>query len=154
MITQKCANCGAMMTPLTDGRTLKCPYCEAKVQVAIGTDQLAAGLKLDLEDTENFVHQLASALHTHLGQRTKVKHDGARVVHFELNLDPHLFVAKVDTTGVVAQYKKLVRGIALKTQHHPLDAWVRMLVEALAAHANENARVAQVLAQLSPKERS
>ena len=51
---------------------------------------------------------------------------------------------------MVGQYKKLVRGIALKTQHHPLDKWVELLIASLAAYANENARVAQVLSQLKP----
>ena len=151
MTTQlKCPNCGAMMTPLTDGRTLSCPFCNSKVQVAIGSDQLALGLKLDLNDAEEFLHQLANALHTHLGPRTKVKMEGDRVVHFEINLDPHLFIAKRESGGVVGQYKKLVRGIALKTQHHPLDKWVELLIASLAAYANENARVAQVLSQLKP----
>jgi hypothetical protein len=150
MSSQKCPNCGAMMTPLSDGRTLTCPYCAAKLQVAIGTDQLAAGMKLDISNAEEFLHQLATQLHTHLGQRTKVKLEGSRIIHFEINLDPHLFIAKREAGGVVGQYKKLVRGIALKTQHHPLDAWVDLLTQALAAHANENARVAQVLAQLKP----
>jgi hypothetical protein len=60
-------------------------------------------------------------------------------------------VAKRETHGIVTQYKKLVRGIALKTTHHPLDRWVQLLTEALASHANENARVAQVLSHLQPK---
>ncbi len=150
MNSQRCANCGAMMTPLADGRTLSCPYCGAKVQTAIDSEQIAQGLKLDLGNADEFLHQLASSLHTHLGTRTKVLLEGTRVVHFELNLDPDLFVAKREAHGVVAQYKKLVRGIALKTQTHPLDKWVELLTRALASHANENARVAQVLAQLKP----
>jgi hypothetical protein len=41
---------------------------------------------------------------------------------------------------VLTQHKKMVRGIALKTATHPIDAWVDMLMRALAAHANENSR--------------
>jgi predicted RNA-binding Zn-ribbon protein involved in translation (DUF1610 family) len=147
---QRCANCGAMMTPQTDGRTLSCPYCAAQVQTTIDSQQLANGLKLDLANADEFLHQLASSLHTHLGTRTKVLLEGTRVIHFEINLDPDLFVARRESSGVIAQYKKLVRGIALKTHTHPLDKWVELLTKALAAHANENARVAQVLSQLKP----
>lgn len=148
MSEQKCPNCGAMMTPQSDGRTLTCPFCDAKLQVAVGADQLAKGMKLDLADAEAFLDQLATALHTHMGDRTKVRHEGGRVVHFEINLDPDLFIAKHEGGRVVGQYKKLVRGIGLKTVHHPLDMWVQLLVASLASNANENARVAQVLALL------
>ena len=42
----------------------------------------------------------------------------------------------------------MVRGVALKTTIHPLDIWVGLLAKAIAAHVNDNARVAQVLSQL------
>jgi hypothetical protein len=147
----KCLNCGAMMVPRSDGRIFTCPYCSAEAQVAIESGQIAAGLKLDLANADQFLQELAMALHGHFGERTKLKLEGTQVQHFEVNLDPHLFVAKRETHGIVTQYKKLVRGIALKTTHHPLDRWVQLLTEALASHANENARVAQVLSHLQPK---
>jgi hypothetical protein len=140
-----------MMVPRPDGRIFVCPYCSAEAQVAIDSQQLAAGLKLDLSNVDTFLLELSAALHGHFGERTKLKLDGAQVAMFEVNLDPHLFVAKRETHGIVTQYKKLVRGIALKTTHHPLDKWVQLLTEALASHANENARVAQVLSHLQPK---
>jgi hypothetical protein len=143
-----CQNCGAVMAPQADGRTYACAFCEAKQQVAIGSDQIAAGLQLDLSNVDDFIHKLAHELHQTLGSRTKLKLEGTVVTHFEINLDPDLFVAKRESHGVVAQHKKLVRGIALKTVAHPLDQWVVLLSKALASHANENARVAQVILQL------
>jgi hypothetical protein len=136
------------MTPRPDGRIHVCPFCGAEAQVAVGADQIGAGLKLDLANVEQFLSQLAHALHGNMGNRSKLELDGTRVVRFELNLGNDLFVALRESDGVVTQHKKLVRGIALKTAIHPVDRWVDLLAKALAAHANENARVAQVLNQL------
>ena len=136
------------MAPGSDGRTYVCAYCEGKQQVAIDSAQIAEGLKVDLSNVDAFIHRLAHGLHGHMGTRTKLILEAGVVSHFEINLDPDLFVAKRGPTGVVAQHKKLVRGIALKTVAHPLDRWVDLLTRALAGHANENARVAQVVSQL------
>ncbi|MCE9576137.1 MAG: transposase [Deltaproteobacteria bacterium] len=144
----RCSTCGAAMKPDANGRLYACHYCGAEVQAAIDATQIAAGLKLDLANADAFLNGLATALHGHLGTRTTLRAAGGRVDHFEINLDPDLFVVKREGHGVVAQYKKLVRGVALKTHTHPLDRWVQLLTKALASHANENARVAQVLATL------
>jgi len=144
----RCTSCGASMTPREDGRVHACPYCGAEVQVAIDSKQIALGLKLDMKNVDAFLTRLAGALQTALGDRTRLQLDGTQIIVFEVNLDPHLFVAKRSSRGLVAQYKKLVRGVALKTATHPLDQWVEMLTEALALHANENARLAQALTQL------
>jgi len=142
----KCANCGASMTPKTDGRVHSCPYCGAEVQLAISSEQIASGLALDMKNMDAFMTRLAVSMLDALGDRARVQKDGERIIVLELNLDPHMFVAKREQKGgVLAQYKKLVRGVALKTATHPLDRWVAMLMDALAEHANENARVAQAL---------
>ncbi len=49
------------------------------------------------------------------------------------------------------RHKKMVRGIALRTETLAADRWVHLLTEALARHANQNARAAWVLAQLGGK---
>ncbi|HEX3343769.1 MAG TPA: hypothetical protein VHS09_04310, partial [Polyangiaceae bacterium] len=58
------------------------------------------------------------------------------------------FTLKREGGHVVAQYKKLVRGIALKTKEMPLDQWVEKLSESLARHANVNAQAGALAAQL------
>ena len=146
--TVHCKECGAPMHPQPDGRILGCPYCGAQAQLAVDGESLAAGLKLDLSNTEAFLLGLANSLHGHFGERTKLHVDGDRIMLFEINLDPDMFIARREHHGVIAQHKKMVRGVALKTATHPLDRWVQLLAKALAAYANENARVAQVLAQL------
>ena len=149
MSTQiRCSNCGAMMKPAADARVHVCEYCGAQAQVAIDGDQLAAGLRLDLQNVEHFMFQLAHSLHQGLAGRSRFETVGERVELFELNLDPDMFVARREAQGLIAQHRKMVRGIALKTAVLPIDRWVEKLTNALAAHANENARVAQVLARL------
>jgi hypothetical protein len=147
----KCTSCGASMTPKqTDGRTHQCPYCGAEVQVAITADQIANGLAFDLKNVDAFLEKLAAAVDDALAGKARVhRDDGARIVILEINLDPHVFIAKREQSGaVIGQYRKLVRGVALKTATHPLDRWAQMLVEHLANHANENARLAQALGKL------
>lgn len=144
----RCQNCGAPMKAGFDPRFSACPYCGVEAQVNVGGDQIAAGLRLDVTNIEAFLTGLADGLHGHLGERTKLRVEGGRVQHFEINLDPDVFIAKRESYGVIAQHKKLVRGVALKTNTHPLDRWVELLSKALAAHANENARVALILSQI------
>jgi hypothetical protein len=144
----RCESCGAVMKPRPDGRIYGCEYCGSELQAAVDAEQIGAGLRLDLANAEAFMVELSRALHGHIGERTKLHTEGTRVMGFELHLEPDLFLVKREIHGIVAQHKKVVKGIALKTTTHPLDAWVLLLSKALAAHANENARVAQVLATL------
>jgi hypothetical protein len=143
----RCNHCGAPMTPHADGRIYACAHCGSQEQVAIDSAQIAAGMKLDLADVEGFVFGLARSLQIALPDRTRVLHEGQRIVLLEL--DPHLFVTRREPQGgFTAQYKKLVRGVALKTKTLALDAWVQQLTKQMAEHANQNAKLAQVLAQL------
>ena len=50
-----CHHCGAPMQPGADGRLYKCGYCGTKAQVAIGADQIAAGMALDMSNIETFL---------------------------------------------------------------------------------------------------
>jgi hypothetical protein len=145
----RCEECGAPMRPHADGRRYVCEHCSAERQVAIDTEQLAEGLRLDLSNVEAFVAGLAASMLKALPDRTRILHEGARIVLLELNLDPHMYVTKREPQGhFTASYKKLVRGVALKTKVLPLDQWVQQLTVAIADHANDNAHLAQVLAQL------
>jgi len=144
-----CARCGAMMTPQPDGRTYACAYCQTRVQVAIDGQQIAAGMHLDLANAAAFLNQLAGTLSQGFAEQSKIVANGPEVVSIEVSLEPHLFVAKRQGTGVVAQHKRISRGIALKTKTLPLDEWLSLLTESLAKHANTNARAAWVLQQIT-----
>jgi|SRR5579883_2888088 len=144
-----CNYCGAMMVPQFDGRTYACPYCKTQMQVAIGADQIAAGMALDLANVDRFLSHLANTLHQGFHEHTRIDANGTVVMAIEINLEPEVFMARREGQHVVAQHKKVVRGIALRTQTLPLDRWVEMLTQALATHANQNARAAWVLGQIT-----
>jgi hypothetical protein len=143
-----CGRCGAPLAAADDGRTYGCKYCGAVMQVAVDAEQIAAGMNLDLTNATAFLHRLAHTLETAVGDRTKIHRSGVEVVGIELDLAPDVFLAKREAHGVLAQHKRMVRGIALKTATHPLDHWVAMVTAALAAHANENARATAALSSL------
>ena len=136
------------MTPQPDGRTYVCLFCRAQIQVAIDGKQIAAGMALDLQNADAFLLRLAQVLTTGFAEQTKVQHHGGQIVLRQIDLDPDLFIAKRERQGVLAQHKRVVRGIALKTVKHPLGLWVEMLTDRLAAHANTSAHADQVLRQL------
>jgi DNA-directed RNA polymerase subunit RPC12/RpoP len=145
----ECERCGAVMAPQEDGRTYACAYCKARILVAVEAQQIAAGLRVDLSNAESFLAQLAATLSTGFAERTRVESRNDRVVLLELNLDRDVFVARRETRGLVTQHRLVVRGVALKTVTHPLDRWFELLTGALAAHANTNARAAEVLSRLT-----
>jgi hypothetical protein len=146
-----CTNCGAMMTPTWDGRVYSCPFCRTKLQVAISADQIAAGMALDLANVDAFLGKLASTLWQGFQENTRIQAQGTWVQSIEVNLDPDVFLVHREGQRAVAQHKKMVRGVALRTKTLTLDVWVGMLTEALANHANTNARAAWVLQQLGGK---
>ena len=145
----QCESCGATMQPTADGRVFSCSFCKSQKQVAIDEEQLAAGLRLDMSNVHQFLHDLSEALRHALPDKTRVHREGVHIELVELNLDPHLYVARREHTGEYsAHYKKLVRGVALKTKTLTLDVWVKDLTKSIAEHANQNARVASILARL------
>jgi hypothetical protein len=145
----RCDECGAPMNPHADGRRYQCGHCGAERQVGIDSEQLAEGLRLDLTNVDVFLRDLSRSLLTAFPGQTRVLHEGSQLILLELNLDPHMYVAKREAAGhYTAQYKKLVRGVALKTKVLTVDVWVQQLTQSIADHANQTAQVAQVLAQL------
>jgi len=139
------------MIPAEDGRTFGCKYCGSQIQVAVDAEQLAAGMKLDLSNVAAFLHRLAHTMESAFASQTKVQRHGADVTLIEIDLGADQFIARREGHGVVAQHKRVVRGIALKTATHPLDHWATMLHAALAAHANENTRATAALTSLFGK---
>jgi uncharacterized Zn finger protein (UPF0148 family) len=143
-----CKNCGAKMAPQADGRVYVCPFCQTKVQVGIAAEQIAAGFDVDFQNIDAFLARLANALHQGFREHSRIEANGSYVMALEVNLEPEVFLARREGAGLVAQHKRVVRGIALKTATLPIDRWYEMLTEALARHANQNARAAWVLAQI------
>jgi hypothetical protein len=144
----RCENCGATMNPSFDGRVYACIYCRSQIQVAIGADQIAAGMQLDLSNVDAFLSRLANALSQGFAEHTRIEANGSHVTAIEIDLAPDVFAIRREGHRAVGTHKKVVRGIALRTQTPPLDRWVELLMDALADHANTNARAAWVLGQL------
>lgn len=144
-----CHNCGAVMSPDQYGRLYKCAYCGAEVQVGVDASQIAAGMRLDLANVETFLAELANTLSQGFSEHTQIEAKGRVVMSIEVDLEPDVFSAHRKGKHVVASHKRVVRGIALKTQELPLDRWVRLLTEALARSANQDARAAWVLGRLT-----
>jgi hypothetical protein len=144
----RCDNCGATMTPHFDGRLYTCAYCRAQVQVAIGADQIARGMALDLANVDAFLARLANTLSQGFAEHSRIEANGSYVMAIEVLLEPDVFMVRREGQHAVAQHKKVVRGIALRTATLPLDRWVELLTESLANHANTNARAAWVLGQI------
>jgi hypothetical protein len=144
----RCENCGATMAPQWDGRVYACMYCRAQIQVAVGADQIAAGMALDLTNVDAFLSRLAQTLQQGFSEHTRIEASGAHVVAIEIDLEPDVFSIRREGRRAIAHHKKVVRGIALRTATPPLDRWVDLLMQALAEHANTNARAAWVLGQI------
>ena len=145
----RCSNCGAPLTQSgPDVRKGVCQHCGAELMVAIDSAQIAAGMQLDIANADAFMRQLARALGHAFGQRTRIEWSSGKITKVALDLGKDMFVAVLEIDQVVGQKKKMVRGVALKTAHHPIDIWVGLLHEAIATHVNTNAKAATALAQL------
>lgn len=148
-MTERCSNCGAPLTQAgPDVRKGVCQFCGTELVVAIDSAQIAAGMALDMANADAFMTQLARSLGHAFGQRAKIHWDRGRIVKVELDLGKELYVAVLDVDQVNGQIKKMVRGVALKTTHLPIDEWVGKLHAAIATHVTTNAKAATALAQL------
>ena len=147
----RCTNCGAMMVPQWDGRVHICPFCKTQLQVAIGGDQIAAGMALDLANVDAFLTRLAWTLQQGYAEHSRVQSSNNFVTYVEVWLEPDQFILTRQGRETIAEHKKVVRGVALRTKRLQLDDWHRLLCEALARHANDNARAAWVLQQIGGK---
>jgi hypothetical protein len=136
------------MQPGPDGRVYKCGYCGTQAQVAVGADQVAAGMALDLSNIDALLAQLARMLQQVVPQEVRVSSMGAHVHSIELMLEPDGFLLRREGQHVVSQHKKVVRGVALKSKDVPLQQWIELLSQALSRHANVNAQAGQLAAQL------
>ncbi len=136
------------MTPHWDGRVYACPFCRTQMQVAIGADQIAAGMAVDLANVDGFLAKLANTLSQGFAEHAAIVANGGYVVSIQINLDPDHFHVHREGQHAVATHKKVVRGVALRTKTLTLDVWYNQLTQALANNANTNARAAWVLGQI------
>jgi hypothetical protein len=140
-----------MMQPQADGRTYACQYCGTRVQVAIDASQLAAGMAFDAGNLEASMAQLARMLLQAVPQRARAQFQQQWLMMLEVDLDKDKFIAVREGQQLVTRHQKIVRGVALKNATLTPDQWLAGLTRALARIANDDAKAAWVLGQISPR---
>ena len=112
---------------------------------------VASSLRADTRDLSTFVEALAVKLEGALPGQASVERRGGglfsrekKVHSIQVVLGDQRFDLTVDGNRVETTCAKAVRGIVLKTESLPLDAWIDRLSQCLAEHArtSEQARVA------------
>jgi uncharacterized Zn finger protein (UPF0148 family) len=151
---EKCPDCGAPLTPASDGRSVACGYCGAAGAQAVDPVRLAASLQAESRSTEQLYESLARTLAQEFPDWTRVETSGGffsseRVDAFELALDGMLFRMRRGKGGVIAERAELVRGIALKTEPVSVESWLQALAEALSAKAGSSQRTLEALQRIT-----
>ena len=106
-------------------------------------DLAGAQLRADRRDVPAFAAALAARLEDAAGDLVEVERrraglfDGRKVVRrVSCALGDEVFVLDVDAGRARATRAKAVRGITLRTEELPVQAWADALVAALTAHAD------------------
>ena len=150
---EKCPNCGAPLETSTDGRSVLCPYCGAGEARSVDPGQLAASLRAETGSLAQLFESLAARFAGELPDITRVETSGGflsskRVDAFEVAFASEIFRMSRGSGRIVAERSEVVRGIALKTESVPVDAWLHALCEALSAHASSNAATLDALRRI------
>ncbi len=108
-------------------------------------EMLAASLRASSGDLETFVEVLAEKLDQALPGRARIERRAARflskqtrVERIELELGDWRYVLAARGAAVETRRAKAVRGIVLKTERLPLDAWIASLSRDLASEAQQS----------------
>jgi hypothetical protein len=117
----------------------------------VGFELLAASLRSSSGDLKTFVEVLADKLEQALPGRVTVERRAVRrfskekrVARIELALGDSRYIAVAQGGALETRCAKAVRGVVLKTEALPLDAWLESLARELAteAEASEQSRLA------------
>ena len=116
-----------------------------------GFELLSSSLRASSGDLTTFVEVLAFKLEQALPGRVKVERRAVRrfakekrVARIEIALGDNRYVAVAKDGSLETRRAKAVRGVVLKTELLPLDAWLEALGRDLAveAEASEQSRLA------------
>jgi hypothetical protein len=120
-----------------------------------GFDLLAASLRASSGDVHTFVEVLADKLEQALPGRVAVDRRAVkrfskakRVARIELTLGDNRYIAVAQGGALETRCAKSVRGVVLKSEALPLDAWLAALGRELATEAEANEHSALALEQL------
>ena len=116
-----------------------------------GFELLSASLRASSSDLDTFVEVLADKFEHALPGRVSVERRAVRrfskekrVARIELALGDNRYLAIMQGGALETRCAKAVRGVVLKTEALPLDAWLQSLARELAteAEASEQSRLA------------
>jgi hypothetical protein len=120
-----------------------------------GFELLAASLRASSGDLATFVEVLADKLEQALPGRVTVERrpvkrfsKDRRVARIELALGDNRYVAISQGGALETRCARSVRGVVLKTEELPLEAWLETLGRELAAEAGASEQSALALEQL------
>ncbi len=107
-------------------------------------EMLAASLRADSGDLDAWVAALGTKLQGALPTRVRLRRGGifgnGRVSGISVDLGPWRFELALDHGQLLAGRMHVVRGIALKSEPMPVDAWIDALSSELTALAASSAR--------------
>jgi hypothetical protein len=110
----------------------------------LGFEMVAASLRADAGDVNAFLPALAVKLEGALPGRCSVRRRGSMfggkktVQAIEVDLGETRFHIEEDHGRLVATRQKAVRGIVLKNEELPLDAWIDELSHSVAEEARSS----------------
>jgi hypothetical protein len=117
-------------------------------------DLLAASLRADATDTAAFLEALAARLEGALPDRVEVQRKGGlfgggkRVRRIAVRLGDTHYEIEGDGGAAVARKRNVVRGIALKSEELPVEAWIEALSADLLVLAQSSERGRAALERL------
>jgi hypothetical protein len=116
-------------------------------------DLLAASLRADATDTAAFLEALAARLEGALPGQVEVQRKGGlfggkRVRRIAVRLGDTHYEVEGDGGPPTARRRTVVRGIALKSEELPVDAWIEALSADLLALAQTSERGRAALERL------
>lgn len=117
-------------------------------------DLVAARLRADAQDMGTFMEVLARKLEAALPGVAQIRRAGGLFRHdhpvteIRLVLGEWTFALRAEAGGLVGERAHTVRGVALKSDQLPIDAWLAALLGVLREYAQSNAQAAQSLEHL------
>jgi hypothetical protein len=117
-------------------------------------DLLAASLRADASDTAAFLEALAARLegafpgHVDVHRKGGLLGGGKRVRRIAVRLGDTHYEIEGDRGPVTARRRNVVRGIALKSEEMPVEAWIEALSADLLALAQTSERDRAALERL------
>ena len=115
-------------------------------------DMLAASLRADMHDMGTWIAVLGQKLADALPTQVRLHHSGifggGTVDGLEADLGEWRYTLRLEHSRPIAARVHVVRGIALKTEAVPLDAWIDDLAATLAELADQSAREGEAIRRL------